>query len=39
MSCPGSGVGPVAFGPGDTTLAVGDTNGSTYMWRLTMYSP
>ena len=29
-----NGVDSVAFSPDDTTLAVGDDNGSTYLWRV-----
>jgi hypothetical protein len=28
-------VGAIAFGPGGTTLTIGDGNGATYLWRIT----
>jgi WD40 repeat protein len=29
-----NGVYSVTFSPDDTTLAIGDDNGSTYLWRV-----
>jgi hypothetical protein len=39
LTGPGSqSVTSVAFGPGGTTLAVGDINGNTYLWKVTNHT-